>query len=87
MRCIIISLAFLLLAIEISYGATELKILIPENAIPAEETAALELQAGLKKLFGIDFPVIRGEAAAPAIRIGQSPETARLLGRGNFKST
>ena len=84
MRCIIISLAFLLLAIEISYGATELKILIPENAIPAEETAALELQAGLKKLFGIDFPVIRGEAAAPAIRIGQSPETARLLGNLDF---
>jgi len=66
--------------------ADSLKILVPEDAIPAEATAAKELQAGLKKIFGVELPVVKGEAPAPAIRVGQSPETARLLGGLDFKT-
>lgn len=66
--------------------ADRLKILVPEDAIPAEATAAKELQAGLKKIFGVELPVVKGEAPAPTIRVGQSPETARLLGGIDFKT-
>ena len=66
--------------------AGDWKILIPEDAISAEATAATELQAGLKKIFGVEFPIQKGEAPAPAIRIGQSPETARLLGNLDFRA-
>lgn len=76
--------AALLLMFNLSAGT--LKILVPEDAIPAEATAARELQAGLKKIFGAELPVVKGEAPAPAIRVGQSPETARLLGNLDFKT-
>ncbi len=74
----------LLLMFNLSAGT--LKILVPEDAIPAEATAARELQAGLKKIFGAELPVVKGEAPGPAIRVGQSPETARLLGGLDFKT-
>lgn len=61
-------------------------ILLPIDAIPAEHTAAVELQKGLKRIFGREFPILRGESPAPAIRIGQSPETARLLGNLDFST-
>lgn len=80
MKWHLLCLIFLQLATGIALKASDLKILVPEDAIPAEITAAQELQAGLKKIFGVEFPVVHGEAAGPAIRIGQSPETARLLG-------
>lgn len=79
-------LIFLQLVAWIGLEATEWKILVPEDAIPAEITAAQELQAGLKKIFGKEFPVMHGEGEPPAIRVGQSPETARLLGNLDFST-
>ena len=58
-------LIFLQLVAWIGLEATEWKILVPEDAIPAEITAAQELQAGLKKIFGKEFPVMHGEGEPP----------------------
>ena len=66
--------------------ASGARILVSEDAIAPEITAAQELQKGLQKIFSEDFPIVRGEAEGPAIRIGQSPETAKLLGGLDFST-
>ncbi len=84
--CLFLPTALLLMFNIHAATADSLKILIPEDAIPAEAIAANELQAGLKKIFGVELPVVKGEAPAPAIRVGQSPKTARLLGNLDFET-
>ncbi len=84
MKLFIVLWSTLLLILNVH--AETLKIQVSKDAIPAEMTAAKELQAGLKKIFSIDFPIVKGDVSAPAIRVGQSPETARLLGNLDFKT-
>ena len=60
-------------------------IVLPPDAIPAERTAAQELQAFLEQVSGEKPPIAERADAGPAIHIGQSPEAARALGVSDWK--
>ena len=52
-----------------SGGHTEFTITLPDDAIPAEKTAARELQEHLKQMTGADFPVVSAADFAGGARI------------------
>ena len=65
----------------VTNGTSSYTIVLPKNPTAVEETAARELQENLKKISGALLPVVRNpEFAGCSIRLGQSPENARLLG-------
>lgn len=65
----------------VTNGTSSYTIVLPEKPTAVEETAAKELQNYLKKISGALLPVVRTpEFKGNSIRLGQSPENARLLG-------
>ena len=60
-------------------GKSDYVIVLAPGAIPAEKSAAFELQEFLREISGVELPVV-AESTGPAIRVGQSPEAARALG-------
>ena len=64
----------------VTNGTSSYTIVLPEKPTAVEETAAKELQNYLKKISGALLPVVRTpEFKGNSIRLGQSPENARLL--------
>lgn len=64
----------------IKNGESDYTIVLPQNAIPAEKTAAHELQSYLYKISGANLPIIvSGTVGKKQIVIGQSPQIAKLL--------
>lgn len=66
-------------------GRSGYVIVVPADAIPAEQTAGQELQRYLKQISGVELPIV--SAAPPAakrILVGQSAEIAALLGGIEF---
>ncbi len=75
------AIPFLCSAALVENGKSEYAIVLPAQAAVTEQTAAAELQAYLQKISGIKLPVVNKENySGKAIYIGQSPETAKLLG-------
>lgn len=66
-------------------GRSRYEIVLPADAVPAEQTAARELQSFLKQISGVELPIGRLPGPGPAIFIGQSPETASALGIPDWK--
>lgn len=64
-------------------GKSCYEIVVPENAIPAEKTAAKELQAFLRLAAGADIPIVRSDSRKK-ILIGQSREISEKLGNLDF---
>lgn len=60
-------------------GKSAYVIVLSPRAVPAEKTAAKELQSFLKRISGAELPIVE-QASGPAVYVGQSPETARALG-------
>ena len=65
-------------------GRSRYEIVLPADAVPAEQTAARELQSFLKQISGVELPIV-ASPSGPAIFIGQSPETASALGIPDWK--
>ena len=62
-------------------------IYVQENAIPAEKTAALELQKYLRKISGTTLPIVsRPPAEGKKIFIGISPEVEKMLPEIDFRA-
>ncbi len=61
-------------------GSSEYVIVLPEKPTPVEESAGRELQTYLQRITGAELPIRHGEAGnAPALRVGATPEAAKLL--------
>ena len=60
-------------------GKSEYRIVVDASAIPAEQTAARELQSFLEKSTGVKLPIEK-EKDGPAIFVGQSPSALKTLG-------
>jgi len=65
-------------------GRSDYQIVVAENAVPSEVTAAGELRDFLTKISGVTLPIVRQKSAAPAILVGQSAEIAQALGLDDF---
>lgn len=52
-----------------SKGKTTFSIVLPDDAIKAEETAASELQEHLKEITGVDFPIVKSAEFAGGNRL------------------
>ncbi len=75
-----------ILAAVLSLGAAPAPTIVLEpDAIPAERTAAAELQTFLERIYGEKPPVAGQAASGPAIYVGQSAEAARALGVADWK--
>lgn len=66
-------------------GRSRYEIVLPADAVPAEQTAARELQSFLKQISGVELADWSPPRPGPAIFIGQSPETASALGIPDWK--
>ncbi len=60
-------------------GQSQLKIVVAADAIPAERTAAAELQNAITQISGAKLPIVVTAGSDPAIYIGQSPEIRKML--------
>ena len=65
-------------------GRSDYRIVVPADAIPAERTAAEELQTFLAEIGGVELPIV-AETDGPAIHVGQSPDAARALGIADWQ--
>ena len=59
-------------------GKSDYSIVVAKDAIPAEQTAAKELQSFLKQIAGVELPIAT-QTFGPAIFVGQSPQSAAAL--------
>lgn len=69
-----------------SDGQTAFTIVIPDDAIPAEKTAARELQEHLKQMTGAEFPVVSAAdfGGGPRIAIGFQAGLPEKLAETNY---
>ncbi len=69
-----------------SGGKTAYAIVLPDDAIPAEETGARELADHLHKMTGAEFPVVAAQAykGGPAIAVGFNPRLPAALAQKQF---
>ncbi|MBO7524040.1 MAG: hypothetical protein J6T79_00890, partial [Verrucomicrobia bacterium] len=58
----------------ISNGQSDYQIVLSQDAIPAEVTAAKELQSYLQKITDVKLPIVSEKSDKPAIFVGQSKE-------------
>lgn len=68
-------------------GASEYRIVLDRAAIPAEKTAAKELQVFLRLISGCRIPIVTADEAPPGkkkILVGQSAEAATILPEVSF---
>ena len=57
--------------------------LAPGAPLP-EENAAMELQKGLKRIFGFSAPIFRKDRGSCTFFVGQSPAAGKVLGIADF---
>lgn len=69
----------------IENGRSDYRIVVAPDAVPAERTAAGELQHFLAEISGVELPIVAG-ADGPAIYVGQSKETAVALGVADWRT-
>ena len=60
------------------------EIYLAPGAPPAEENAAMELQKGLKRIFGFSAPISRKDPDRCTFFVGQSPAAGKVLGVADF---
>ena len=70
----------------ISNGQSDYQIVLCQDAIPAEVTAAQELQSYLQKITDVKLPIVSEKTDKPAIFVGQSKETAQVFGGLDFSA-
>ncbi len=70
----------------IENGKSSYRIVLPDDAIPAEITAAAELQNHLKQMSGAELPVIRAAEydRGPAVAVGFNSKLPQELQAGNY---
>ncbi len=70
----------------ISNGQSDYQIVLRQDAIPAEVTAAKELQTYLQKITDVKLPIVSEKSEKPAIFVGQSKEIAQAFGGLDFST-
>ncbi|MBR5737589.1 MAG: hypothetical protein IKX90_03380, partial [Verrucomicrobia bacterium] len=80
------ALSFQAEAAFISNGQSDYQIVLCQDAIPAEVTAAQELQSYLQKITDVKLPIVSEKTDKPAIFVGQSKETAQVFGGLDFSA-
>ncbi len=67
-------------------SVSEYQIYCAEDAIPAEQTAAKELQVFLQKITGAELPVVSSAAGKKIIYVGPSAQVRKILKDVDFSS-
>ena len=80
------ALSFQAEAAFISNGQSDYQIVLSQDAIPAEVTAAKELQSYLQKITDVRLPIVSGKSDKPSIFVGQSKEIAQAFGGLDFST-
>ena len=80
------ALSFQAEAAFISNGQSDYQIVLSQDAIPAEVTAAKELQSYLQKITDVKLPIVSEKSEKPTIFVGQSKEIAQAFGGLDFST-
>ena len=84
--CCLVGVCFTCEATLVQDGKSEYQIVRSKDATKQEIKAAAELQEYIQKISGAELPIVEQKSDKPAIWVGQSAETSKMLGNLDFST-